>query len=195
MDITRTEPYGPDVADTGDEGAHLEGVRKYAAGFARKFSPRSPVEDVAQDVVERYLKQNPKPDNWKAWTRVVTRNRVVELMDRGYARHERQLDGRAGGEAESAGVTLEDLGEAIYGPSAGVLNKHVVEEVVGAIGDDDLAVMLDHFDGRSNGEIAERHGFASADVVETKLYRAKRRLRAKFPDRDLMVNPQRPYDV
>lgn len=195
VDITRTEPYRPALPDERDTGTDLEEVRRYAARVAWNFSRNAPMEDVAQDVVERYLKQDPKPDNWKAWTRTVTRNRVVEVMARGFGAHEWQVDGRAGGGDDEHTVTLEDLGASIYGPSAGVLNRDLVAHVLGAVSEDELQIVLEHLNERSNAEIAERHGFASPEVVATKLYRAKQKLRARFPDRDLMLNPQRGYRV
>jgi DNA-directed RNA polymerase specialized sigma24 family protein len=192
MDVTRLESYRPGMPAERDVEARVSAVHDYAVRIARQLGRSLAHEDLAQDVVERYLRQDPPPDNLKAWTRTVTRNLATDTWRSAYANRVRLIGDRdAGGETD--GATLEDLGQAVYGPSAAVMDREMAAEVLAAVSVGDLAVLLDHLDGRSHADIAERHGYASPRLVATKIHRAKRRLQERFPDVGLLVNPQRPY--
>lgn len=169
-------------------------VRDYAVRIAYRSGRRVDHEDIAQEVAERFLRQHPRPDNARAWTRTVTRHLVIDAVRASGVRTKWHVDERPWAD-DDQGVTLDDLGQAVYGPSAGIADRSLILEVLGTLSMGDLTVLLERADGRSHEEIAERHGYASGQVVATKVHRARQRLRERFPDADLLFNAQRTYDL
>jgi RNA polymerase sigma factor (sigma-70 family) len=159
-------------------------VRDLALRVALKFSPQSPGEDIAQDVVLRWLMQDPPPQDWRAWVATVARNRVRDVM--GAERGGRELpDGRVD--------QLVELGTRIYGPSAQVIDRHQLRQMLGPLSERELEVLLHSLDGASNAEIADWLGYASAASVATLLSRTKRKIRDANPDTDLALRRERIY--
>ena len=139
-------------------------------------------EDVAQDVALQFDRMEPKPRYWKGWTRAATRHRLIDL-----ARQRQQIP-----------VGEDELFRRIQyavGPSAWVIAKKQWQEVFDVLGPKEFHVLNDHLAGATNPQIAERHDYASAKVVASILHRIRRKLRSKFPDLRVDLEPQRMYQV
>jgi DNA-directed RNA polymerase specialized sigma24 family protein len=170
--------------DVGEEPA-IEAVRELALASARGYSPRSPAEDVAQDVAERWLRQDPKPVAWRGWVRTVTRNRVHDLMATGRGGRELPLDG--------GGDELVALGGGVFGPSAGVVARDQLRRMLGGLGLKECRVLVASLEGLSNSEIATEFGYASNAAVATVVHRAKARIREANPGTNFDLVPERMY--
>ncbi|HVT64342.1 MAG TPA: hypothetical protein VHD81_04250 [Mycobacteriales bacterium] len=166
----------------------VERVHEIAIRSARRYSPRCPAEDIAQDVVEKWLRQDPKPAKWKGWVVAVTRNQVHDVMGRQPAAKELAVDFDA----------VDDhriLGVALFGPSAAVIAREQLRRLLGNLPPAECRVLVASLDGLTNAEIAEAFGYANSAAVATVLSNAKGRIRAAHPDVDWEILPQRLYDV
>lgn len=137
-------------------------------------------EDVAQDVAFQFAGMEPKPLAWKGWTATATRHRLIDLA------------------RQRAPIPVGD--DALFrrikcgpGPSAGVLARRQWKEVLDVLGPAERRVLNDHLSGATNPELAERYGYASAEVVASTVHRVKRKLRSRFPDLHFDLEPQRVY--
>jgi DNA-directed RNA polymerase specialized sigma24 family protein len=164
-----------------------EDVHDQAIASARLYSPRCPAEDVAQDVVERWLRQDPKPIAWRGWVRTVAIRRVNDLMSADRSAREMPFD--PDGEAYAA------LGGAVYGPSGAVIDRLRLASMLGELAPAECRVLVAHLRGLSNNEIATELDYATSASVATILNRAKTRVRDANPHLDLELVAQRMYDV
>jgi RNA polymerase sigma factor (sigma-70 family) len=176
-----------DPESTAGPGPSVEDVHELSRRVAFKYSPRCPVDDVAQDVVERWLRQTESPENWRGWVARVTRNRIHDLM----------AGDRGGREVPVADDSAEYvfLGRAIYGPSATVIERERLREMLGGLAPAECRVLVASLDGYANGEIADMLGYASPEAVATILSKAKARIRKAVPDVNFALLPQRMYDI
>lgn len=166
----------------------IEDVHQLAIRTARAYSPRCPAEDIAQDVAERWLRKDPKPEMWRGWVATVTRNRIRDVMGRAPAAKDLLV-------APDVSDEYLILGGAIYGPSARVIARDQLRKMLGGLPPAECRVLVASLEGLTNAEIAEEFDYASTAVVSTVLAKAKARIRAANPHVDLAITPQRLYDV
>jgi len=177
-------------ADPGSEAGlepTVEDVHQLALMSVRGYSPRSPAEDIAQDVTERWLRETEKPVRWRGWVRTVARHRVHDVMG----------EKRGGRELPFADHSDEYviLGGAMYGPSAGVIGRDQLRRMLGGLAPAECRVLVASLEGLTNAEIATEFGYASNASVATVLAKAKARIRAANPDVDFAIIPQRMYQI
>lgn len=146
----------------------------------RKRADLSP-EDVAHDVVVQYLGLAEPPTHWKAWTRLATRNRLIDIAKQSRRR------------GELAALLEHRLERAAGGPSAQVMAGHQVQQALAVLTEKEQTVVLLHLTGRPHSEIADQLGYASAGVVSSLVHRAVGRIRSALPDLEHDLEPQRVY--
>lgn len=132
--------------------------------------------DVAQEVVIKYLTGDERPaDNWEAWVTTVTRNQVIDY-------HRRQAHLASPDDEGSDDGRAYRRGRFNFGPSAGVNSAYILKETLKVLSDRDRKMLLRHFSGWSNSELAEEFELANANSAGVTLSRIKKRLREEFPE-------------
>lgn len=164
----------------------LRAVHAYARAIASRdglMARRAELsaEDVAQEIAFQYARLAEPPANWKGWTAIATRNRLIDL-----ARQRRPA-------ADPLEPVLAERIAGAMGPSAGVIAGHQVQEALAVLTKKERAVFGDHLAGMPNAELAQKYGYASAAAVATLVSRIARKVRDRFPKMELDLEPQRPY--
>jgi DNA-directed RNA polymerase specialized sigma24 family protein len=165
----------------------VEDVHHLALACVRGYSPTAPAEDIAQDVVERWLMQDPKPTAWRGWVRTVARNRVSDLMASDRGGREVPYDGTSDGYIALAG--------ALFGPSGQTIARMRIGTLLGDLPPAECRVVLASLEGWSNAEIAAEFGYANSATVATVLARAKAKIRQASPNVRFELHDQRMYDI
>lgn len=173
------------MGDTARDDAALEAVRRYARAIASRDAAliqRGDVspDDVAQDVVLQYHRLAAPPDDWKAWTSVATRHRLVDLV-------------RARRDVPSLDEVLVARAERRMGPSAGVMARDQIFRAISGLSEKEKAVLAAHLVGATNAQIAETHGYANGPVVATLIARIRARIRQANPGMAEDLEAVRPY--
>jgi RNA polymerase sigma factor (sigma-70 family) len=152
-------------------------IRAYVLGMV---GDHGRAEDVTQDVfisALRRLRETERPIVFKPWLYEIARNACIDEFRRRRRAHEVSLEGsREGGEHFISWAPA---------PEAAIENKQRLDDLRGAFGglseNHHRIMVMRELEGLSYGEIGERMGM-SKPVVESNLFRARRRLHAEYDD-------------
>jgi RNA polymerase sigma factor (sigma-70 family) len=152
-------------------------IRAYVLGMV---GDHGRAEDVTQDVfisALRRLRETERPIAFKPWLYEIARNACIDEFRRRRRAHEVSLEGsREGGEHFISWAPA---------PEAAIENKQRLDDLRGAFGglseNHHRIMVMRELEGLSYGEIGERMGM-SKPVVESNLFRARRRLHAEYDD-------------
>ena len=140
------------------------------------------VDDVVQDVAIQFDSLEGAPENWRAWVRRATKNRLIDLARQQARRPQAELT-----------ELLEERAERVMGPSAGFIARRQLADALGALSDRDRQAMAAHLLGQTHDEIAQRLGYRSAAVVASTIHRAVGKITAAMPELRFDLEPQRVY--
>ena len=134
-------------------------------------------EDFAASAVEKLLKLEKMPDNLEGWLKAVITNLYID--------RDRHINARRKNLGKSfVGHTDEEVAElAVYdSPSLSTLmvNADFAREILESLPFRDQQIWVLHTAGYSTAEIAEQLGFASAQVVSTKMGQIRTKLQNAF---------------
>lgn len=147
---------------------------------------REECEDVAQDVIERYLGQVQragKPDNPGAWIERAVRNAVIDRV-----RAERRRPAVAGDDAVGAAVDrVLALAEETRSASFMAIAHRLVDEALAPLSPEDRTVLQLRFvDGLTAKETAAELRISPA-AVDQRVRRARERLRTSLASRPEII--------
>ena len=138
------------------------------------------VEDMAGIAMEKLLKQEPKPDNIEAWLTTVVRNQMIDLG--------KKVQNRGGTSLkyEDMNMLASEVSALIQrSHGSSIVNKIVNQEKVKKILEDleprDQELLMWHFAGKDNKDIAVEMEYASAKVVATRIAQLIKKLQKLNP--------------
>jgi RNA polymerase sigma factor (sigma-70 family) len=146
--------------------------------LARKLSRAKNVptslgyEDYAASAVERLLEQRERPDNIEAWLATAIKNQYIDRF-----RKIQKRGGPSKREMTDEEWELEMLSFAVGSPSAKLILKDSVREILDQLKDKEKEILILSTAGYDNHEIALHLGYASNKVVATRLAQITEKVR------------------
>jgi RNA polymerase sigma factor (sigma-70 family) len=146
--------------------------------FARKISRVKNVptslghEDYAASAMERLIEQRERPENIEAWLRKTIKNQYIDRF--------RKIQLRGGPskrEMTDEEWELEMLSYAVGSPSAMLVLKDSVDEILAQLKDREKEILILSTAGYDNHEIALYLNYASNKVVATRLAQITEKVR------------------
>ena len=155
-------------------------IWSYATGILRDADR---AEDVTQEVfisVLRRLRDTERPIAFKPWIYQIAKNACIDELRQ--ARRTREVSVDVDDESE---VRVEELYWSVPGPEFAVESRQRLDDLRSAFGGvselHHRILVLRELEGLSYGEIGERLGMSRV-VVESTLFRARRRLAEEFEE-------------
>ena len=171
---------GEDSAFEGLFARYRTRIWSYVSGILRDADR---AEDVTQEVfisVLRRLRDTERPIAFKPWIYQIAKNACIDELRRTSRAREVPFD-----LDDESDARVEELPWSVPGPDFAIEGKQRLDDLRGAFcGVSELhhrILVLRELDGLSYGEIGERLGMSRA-VVESTLFRARRRLAEEFEE-------------
>jgi len=171
---------GEDSAFEGLFARYRTRIWSYVSGILRDADR---AEDVTQEVfisVPRRLRDTERPIAFKPWIYQIAKNACIDELRRTSRAREVPFD-----LDDESDARVEELPWSVPGPDFAIEGKQRLDDLRGAFcGVSELhhrILVLRELEGLSYGEIGERLGMSRA-VVESTLFRARRRLAEEFEE-------------
>lgn len=138
--------------------------------LARKASKQKKVfttlgaEDYAASAIEKLLEQKERPANIEAWLRLTINNQYIDRFRKIAAR-----GGVSHREWSNERWEEEMITKAIGSPSAFVVARDYVEEILGTLSEKEKELLIMHAAGFDNHQIADYLDYKSNKIVSTRL--------------------------
>lgn len=138
------------------------------------------VEDMAATAMEKLVKQEPKPDNIEAWLTTVVRNQMIDLGKK-VKNH-----GGSSIKYEDMNMLVTEVSALIQRSHGSVIvdkiaNEEKVKKILEDLEPRDQELLMWHFSGKDNKEIALEMEYASAKVVATRIAQLIKKLQKLNP--------------
>ena len=154
--------------------------QKCARKISRVKNPPTSLgyEDYAASAIERLYEQRERPENIEAWLAKAIKNQYIDRF-----RKIQKRGGPSKREMTDEEWELEMLSFAIGSPSAKLILKDSVEEILALLKDKEKEILILSAAGYDNHEIASHLGYASNKVVATRLAQISEKVRKAFQNR------------
>ena len=159
--------------------------------FARKVSKAKKVnttldaEDYAATAIEKLLEQPECPPNVEAWLRKTINNQYIDrfrkIAARGGVSHREWSDER---------WEEEMITRAIGSPSAFVVARDYVDEILGTLNQKEKELLILFAAGFDNHQIAIYAGYKNNKIVATRLAQVMQKVKSKFEEVSPKGNPK-----
>jgi RNA polymerase sigma factor (sigma-70 family) len=144
-------------------------------------------DDLAQEVVARFVALDEPAENPQAWATTVATNLANDWHRRDQGRQGRLGDPVAPDDpsVDMGIAAIQRHLDALVAPSLQAMNRAVAEQIAIELTPRELELMTLVADGYPHAEIAERLGYAGADSVKATAARIRRRIRERFDGDDI----------
>jgi RNA polymerase sigma factor (sigma-70 family) len=138
------------------------------------------VEDMAGTAMEKLVKQEPKPDNIEAWLTTVVKHQMMDLGKKvknrgGLSIKYEDMNMLA---SEVSALIQRSHGSAIVNE---IVNQEKVKKILEDLEPRDQELLMWHFAGKDNKDIALEMEYASAKVVATRIAQLIKKLQKLNP--------------
>ena len=161
---------------TAEQWAQWQEVARKAANAKRVFTTLG-AEDYAAQAIEKLLEQEEQPANVEAWIRLTIKNQYIDRF--------RKIEARGGvTQREWSNERWEEemITKAIGSPSAFIVARAFVEEILGSLKDKEKELLIMFAAGFDNHQIADYGGYASNKVVATRIAQVIKKVQIKFEE-------------
>ena len=148
-------------------------AERYASGKRQNTSLG--FEEFSSLAIEKLLSQTKRPANVEAWIRLVISNQYRDWWERNQRRKGPNI--RVENESDWERDILEFVMES---PSARLIQRESVSEVLSVLNDDEKAILIQHISGFTSQQIAEDMGLGSGKIAVTRLGQIRKKVRDKF---------------
>ena len=148
---------------TPEQWAQWQEAARKAANAKRVFTTLG-AEDYAAQAIEKLLEQREQPANVEAWLRLTIKNQYIDRF--------RKIEARGGvTQREWSNERWEEemITRAIGSPSAFVVARAHVEEILGTLKDKEKELLILHAAGFDNHQIAIYANYKNNKIVATRL--------------------------
>ena len=148
---------------TPEQWAQWQDAARKAANAKRVFTTLG-AEDYAAQAIEKLLEQREQPANVEAWLRLTIKNQYIDRF--------RKIEARGGvTQREWSNERWEEemITRAIGSPSAFVVARAHVEEILGTLKDKEKELLIMHAAGFDNHQIAIYANYKNNKIVATRL--------------------------
>jgi len=148
---------------TPDEWAQWQAMARKASKQKKVFTTLG-AEDYAASAIEKLLEQKERPANIEAWLRLTINNQYIDRF--------RKIAARGGvTHREWSNERWEDemITKAIGSPSAFVVARDYVEEILGTLNEKEKELLIMFAAGFDNHQIADYCDYANNKVVATRI--------------------------
>ncbi len=159
---------------TQEQWAQWQEVARKAANAKRVFTTLG-AEDYAAQAIEKLLEQKEQPANVEAWLRLTIKNQYIDRF--------RKIEARGGVTArEWSNERWEEemITKAIGSPSAFVVARAYVEEILGSLKDKEKELLIMYAAGFDNHQIANYCGYKSNKIVATRIAQVLQKVKTEF---------------
>ena len=159
---------------TPEQWAQWQDVARKAANAKRVFTTLG-AEDYAAQAIEKLLEQKEQPANVEAWLRLTIKNQYIDRF--------RKIEARGGVTArEWSNERWEEemITKAIGSPSAFVVARAYVEEILGSLKDKEKELLIMYAAGFDNHQIANYCGYKSNKIVATRIAQVLQKVKTEF---------------
>ena len=159
---------------TQEEWAQWQEVARKAANAKRVFTTLG-AEDYAAQGIEKLLEQKEQPANVEAWLRLTIKNQYIDRF--------RKIEARGGvTQREWSNERWEEemIIKAIGSPSAFVVARAYVEEILGSLKDKEKELLIMYAAGFDNHQIANYCGYKSNKIVATRIAQVLQKVKTEF---------------
>ena len=159
---------------TQEEWAQWQEVARKAANAKRVFTTLG-AEDYAAQAIEKLLEQKEQPANVEAWLRLTIKNQYIDRF--------RKIEARGGvthREWSNERWEEEMITKAIGSPSAFVVARAYVEEILGSLKDKEKELLIMYAAGFDNHQIANYCGYKSNKIVATRIAQVLQKVKTEF---------------
>ena len=157
-----------------EQWAQWQDVARKAANAKRVFTTLG-AEDYAAQAIEKLLEQKEQPANVEAWIRLTIKNQYIDRF--------RKIEARGGVTArEWSNERWEEemITKAIGSPSAFVVARAYVEEILGSLKDKEKELLIMYAAGFDNHQIANYCGYKSNKIVATRIAQVLQKVKTEF---------------
>ena len=159
---------------TPEQWAQWQDAARKAANAKRVFTTLG-AEDYAAQAIEKLLEQREQPANVEAWLRLTIKNQYIDRF--------RKIEARGGvTQREWSNERWEEemITRAIGSPSAFVVARTHVEEILGTLKEKEKELLILHAAGFDNHQIANYLNYASNKIVATRLAQILQKVKTEF---------------
>ncbi len=159
---------------TQEQWAQWQDAARRAANAKRVFTTLG-AEDYAAQAIEKLLEQKEQPANVEAWLRLTIKNQYIDRF--------RKIEARGGVTArEWSNERWEEemITKAIGSPSAFVVARAYVEEILGSLKDKEKELLIMYAAGFDNHQIANYCGYKSNKIVATRIAQILQKVKTQF---------------
>ena len=157
-----------------EQWAQWQDVARKAANAKRVFTTLG-AEDYAAQAIEKLLEQKEQPANVEAWLRLTIKNQYIDRF--------RKIEARGGvTQREWSNERWEEemITKAIGSPSAFVVARAYVEEILGSLKDKEKELLIMYAAGFDNHQIANYCGYKSNKIVATRIAQVLQKVKTEF---------------
>ena len=159
---------------TQEQWVQWQEVARKAANAKRIFTTLG-AEDYAAQAIEKLLEQKEQPANVEAWLRLTIKNQYIDRF--------RKIEARGGvTQREWSNERWEEemITRAIGSPSAFVVARAHVEEILGSLKDKEKELLIMYAAGFDNHQIANYANYKSNKIVATRIAQILQKVRTEF---------------
>ena len=145
------------------------------ASKSKKMHTTLGAEDYAAQAIEKLLEQREQPANVEAWLRLTIKNQYIDRF--------RKIEARGGvTQREWSNERWEEemITRAIGSPSAFVVARAHVEEILGTLKDKEKELLILHAAGFDNHQIENYANYKSNKIVATRLAQILQKVKTEF---------------
>lgn len=161
---------------TPEQWAEWQEIARKAAKQKKVFTTLG-AEDYAAQAIEKLLEQKERPANVEAWLRLTIRNQYIDRFRKIAAR-----GGLSHREWSNEKWEEEMITKAIGSPSAFVVARDYVEEILGSLSEKEKELLIMFAAGFDNHQIADYGQYANNKVVATRIAQVIKKVKKKYAD-------------
>ena len=159
---------------TPEEWAEWQALARKASKQKKVFTTLG-AEDYAASAIEKLIEQKERPANVEAWLRLTINNQYIDRFRKIAAR-----GGVSHREWSNERWEEEMITKAIGSPSAFVVARDYVEEILGTLSEKEKELLIMFAAGFDNHQIADYGGYANNKVVATRIAQVMKKVKTAF---------------